>query len=258
MALDEKFFDSLNMELVKKKYYNAEKVNSLLADIRQRVGETNQENKLLKDQLGEMNSKKSEIGDLWLEAQGMSKEITGRANSKADKIVEAARKEAEEIIKCAQTRASEIMKKAAFEADDIVSRAKAEEREIMDRLSLLPDQQEHSVRCVEECMNKLKKFHLDAVDMLNDQWQLFLSGLYMPEAPEQDEDDFCGQEYKEPEKPVEFEEFAELEAVEEVPAPEDEAGPMPDESEDMFELPDLDAKLAAILAEMNAMDEERI
>ena len=44
----------------------------------------------------------------------------------------------------------------------------------------LPDQQEYAAKCVENCLNKLKKQHIEAIEMLNNEWQDFLCGL-MPE-----------------------------------------------------------------------------
>ena len=37
MALDKEFFDSVNIDVVKKKYYNANKVNALLSNIQQQA-----------------------------------------------------------------------------------------------------------------------------------------------------------------------------------------------------------------------------
>ena len=37
MALDKEFFDSVNIDVVKKKYYNANKVNALLGNIQQQA-----------------------------------------------------------------------------------------------------------------------------------------------------------------------------------------------------------------------------
>ena len=81
MTLDEKYFDSLNVEVIKKKYYDASRINFLLEDIRQRAEELTQENKRLKEQVYELSGKKCEIGELLLEAQSTAKEITTLASS---------------------------------------------------------------------------------------------------------------------------------------------------------------------------------
>lgn len=252
MTLDEKYFDSLNVEVIKKKYYDASRINFLLEDIRQRAEELTQENKRLKEQVYELSGKKCEIGELLLEAQSTAKEITTRANGKADTIVKAARKEADEILSSARTRASEITKKAAFDANNIVNEAKAEEKKIMDRLSMVPDQQEYAAHCVEDCLNKLKAYHLDAVDMLNQQWQGFLSGLYMPETPKPEEEP-CVQESRKSESAEKPEKTEETQVSYEMPYTETEAAA--DDADALFEFPDLEEKISAILTEMNAMED---
>lgn len=50
MALDKEFFDSVNIDVVKKKYYNANKVNALLSNIQQQAETMGQENELLRTQ----------------------------------------------------------------------------------------------------------------------------------------------------------------------------------------------------------------
>ena len=140
MALDKEFFDSVNIDVVKKKYYNANKVNALLGNIQQQAETMGQENELLRTQLEALNGQKSEIGDTLLSARALAK-----------KIEDQARAQAEETIRQAQELAQS-----------------------------LPDQQEYAAKCVENCLNKLKKQHIEAIEMLNNEWQDFLCGL-MPE-----------------------------------------------------------------------------
>ena len=72
MALDKEFFDSVNIDVVKKKYYNANKVNALLGNIQQQAETMGQENELLRTQLEALNGQKSEIGDTLLSARASS------------------------------------------------------------------------------------------------------------------------------------------------------------------------------------------
>ena len=140
MALDKEFFDSVNIDVVKKKYYNANKVNALLGNIQQQAETMGQENELLRTQLS--------------------------ARALAKKIEDQARAQAEETIRQAQEK-----------ADAIVREAEHKRRELAQSL---PDQQEYAAKCVENCLNKLKKQHIEAIEMLNNEWQDFLCGL-MPE-----------------------------------------------------------------------------
>lgn len=69
MALDREYFDSISIELVKKKYYNANKVNAVFDEIRDQAIALSEENKALKKQLEGLNSKKAEIGEAVMSAQ---------------------------------------------------------------------------------------------------------------------------------------------------------------------------------------------
>lgn len=276
MALDELLFEFANLDVIKKRYYDANKVNSLLNNIKRSAEETNKENKRLKEQLDELNGKRTQIADMLLEAQTMSKEIAGKASTRADKLMKEAQKEADGIVDRAQIRANEIVKKANAEAARIMDEANAEAKKAEEKLAMLPNQQEYTANCVEECFHKLKNFHLEAVDMLNDQWQSFLCGLYMPEEQRKDaaasETSAADEDYlpsmapengAEPEMGSGFdnlflrpEEEYELENAAEPEEESDGEDMLPGEAaEEMLDLAELESKLSAIAAEMNAMSD---
>ena len=48
MALDQDYFDLIHIEVVKKKYYNANKVEAVFADIRRQAQELTEENAALR------------------------------------------------------------------------------------------------------------------------------------------------------------------------------------------------------------------
>ena len=87
MALDQEYFDSIQIDVVKKKYYNANKVNALLADIRAQAQALELENQALRAQLGEFSQRKDEIGDTLLTAQAAARDIIGKAQAQAARIV---------------------------------------------------------------------------------------------------------------------------------------------------------------------------
>ena len=97
MALDKEFFDSVNIDVVKKKYYNANKVNALLDEIRSRAGELSAENAALREQLSLLNRQKSDIGDTLMSAQALAKQIVEQANAKAEAIIREAELRGREI-----------------------------------------------------------------------------------------------------------------------------------------------------------------
>lgn len=147
MALDNEYFDNINIEVVKKKYYNANKVGALLDDIRAQANALRMENNLLREQLQQLNSQKSEIGDTLMSAQSLAKQIIDQANAKA----------------------AEIIKNAEKERDALRTEGSA--------------QQEYAVRYVEQCFAELKQEHERSIEALNDRWQKFLCGLVPEEKP---------------------------------------------------------------------------
>lgn len=146
MALDQEFFDSIQIDVVKKKYYNANKVNALLADIRAQAQSLEAENQVLRAQLGEFSQRKDEIGDTLLTAQAAARDIVAKARAQAGRILADAQRQREEI------------------------------------LSGATDQQEYAAACVERTFDKLKQQQLANIEMLNGLWQEFLCGL-APEPP---------------------------------------------------------------------------
>lgn len=161
MALDNEFFDSISIDVVKKKYYNANKVHALLDDIRAQAAALNAENAALKEQLSRLNGQKSEIGDTLMSAQAIAKQIVERANA-----------EAAEIVRAAEGRRAEL-EAVSFR------------------------QQEYAAKCVEECFAKVKRQHMECIETLNTEWQNFLCGLIPEDEAEPDEEPVRREEVRE-------------------------------------------------------------
>ena len=141
MALDKEFFDSINIELVKKKYYNANKVNAVLEDIRAQAVALSEENQTLRKQLEAYNGQKAELGDAVMSARTVYKEIVDMANS------------------CAAT----IIKDAQHKHDEM-----CEENVRM---------QDYAVKRVGDCMEKLRVQTQQTLELINSEWQSFLCDL---------------------------------------------------------------------------------
>lgn len=148
MALDAEYFDSIYIDVVKKKYYNANKVRAVFEDIRRQAEELNEENATLRRQLSVLNGRKVEIGDAVLSAQAIYQEIIDRANARADAIVADARRRSAEIL--------------------------AERQQ----------QQDYAVQRVEAAFDRMKQQHLASIEAINAEWQDFLCGLYPEETEE--------------------------------------------------------------------------
>ncbi len=147
MALNKEYFESIDINIVRQKYYNANKVNSLLEDIRRQAEAMEEENRQLKEQLADMGLGKTEIGDTLLTAQAAARDIVAKAKIQAAKIVAEARQQREDI------------------------------------LSGVVDQQEYAADCVRKAFDKIVHQQLESIELLNGMWQEFLCGL-ITEGPE--------------------------------------------------------------------------
>ena len=104
MALDQKYFDDINIDVVKKKYYNANKVNAVLEDIREQALRLEEENRNLREQLESLSSRKEEIGDAILSAKTVSQQIISDACVQSEKLLDDSRLKAKQIIAAAQEK----------------------------------------------------------------------------------------------------------------------------------------------------------
>lgn len=152
MALDQKYFDSIGIDVVKKKYYNANKVNAVLEDIRSQALRIEEENRSLREQLEALSSRKEEIGDAILSAKTVSQEIISDACAQSEQMLEESREKAKSIIAAAQERRRQILAEAA-------------------------ERQEYCVRQAEKLYSGLRERQLEILDSLDDDWQSFLCGL---------------------------------------------------------------------------------
>lgn len=147
MALNSEYFDAIHIEVVKKKYYNANKVEAVLADIRRQAEEMNAENERMHSALSALADRRVELGDAMLSAQGVYRGIIEKANARADEIVADAERKAAALVEETQR------------------------------------QQDEAVQRVERLFGTMKEQHLAAIDALNREWQAYLCGLYAEEAP---------------------------------------------------------------------------
>lgn len=141
MPLDREYFDSISIELVKKKYYNANKVNAVFDEIRDQAIALSEENKALKKQLEGLNSKKAEIGEAVMSAQSLYKDIVDKANASAAGIIKEAQDKRDQML-----------------AED-------------------SHWQEYAVKRVGACIAKLREQQQKTIELINSEWQSFLCDL---------------------------------------------------------------------------------
>ena len=150
MALDREFFDSINIGATEKKYYDADKVNALLEDIRTQALALQEENERLRAQV---------------------------------RLLSAEQPETEERIRSAEAKARQIIAQARRRAEEITREAESRGRSSADEAA-----QQHALQCVEKCLFALRQRELDTLDLINSSWQEFLIGL-MPEEDDPSEPD---------------------------------------------------------------------
>ncbi len=142
MALDQEYFDAIHIDVVKKKYYNAGKVEAVLEDIRQQAAALTEENRRLHDLL--------ETGD-------------------------GVMAEAEATLHDARLAAQKILDRAKQQAALLLTQAQAEAQR---QQQLSTARQDLAVRQVTDCLSRVRQMQLDAIEDLDAQWRALLCGLY--------------------------------------------------------------------------------
>ena len=114
----------------------------------------------------------TEMGDMLLSARSISRQMVARARDQAEQILSAAREQAAQIVREAEQEAAQIRHSAEAEAAVPSGQVSAE-------------MQEYAIHCVEACMTRLRQHQIEAIDLINEQWQQFLCGVMLPgsEAP---------------------------------------------------------------------------
>lgn len=104
MSVTKEYLDGISFEVVKQKYYNANKVNACLDELIRGVKELIDENEQLRSAYAEVAAARTEIGDTLLSAKQIAAAIVSEANDEAQsirdeaqKLLDDAAKEAEEL-----------------------------------------------------------------------------------------------------------------------------------------------------------------
>ena len=151
MALDKEYFDAIHIDVVKKKYYNANKVEAVFEDIRRQAAALTEENEQLRQALAARDGHREELREAVVSAQSIYQRIIEKAQLRANAMLAQARQESEEI-----RRRSEA-------------------------------QQDLAVKQVEVCLSRVRQLQEDAIEEINSQWQNFLIGLYPEDEPAAEE-----------------------------------------------------------------------
>ena len=141
MALDQEFFDSIQIDIVKKKYYNANKVNAVFDEIRSQAQELITENERLRAALNSRDAEYDSARKKLLSLQEVYRATMDKAYERADKVLREANDRAEKLI------------------------SDAEEKNT------------RSERLVKECFDRIRRSEEDNLKYLNSQLQCFLKGI---------------------------------------------------------------------------------
>lgn len=97
MSVTMDFFNDISFEIAKQKYYNANKVDAKMVEIKAAVQELLDENERLRAELDEIGTSRERMAQLVVSAQERAEKIEDEAKQQAREIVENARAEAESL-----------------------------------------------------------------------------------------------------------------------------------------------------------------
>ena len=160
-TLDRYYFNSLNLEPIRRKYYEMATVDSVLLDIRTKAEALNKENDELRDQIKAKD----------LELQSLREQV--RENEKV-------KNELNEAILEARSTYRGILDKANEEAAGIRIEAMEEKQAMEERTRR---RQEYTVEKISEIYERMKESHIAQIEQLNMMFQQFLCGLEEEDAP---------------------------------------------------------------------------
>lgn len=98
MSVTMDFFNDISFDIAKQKYYNANKVDAKMAEIKAAAREIIEENEHLRSELEQINASKEKMAQLLLEVQKRAESVEADAKRRAEEIIDDARHEAEGII----------------------------------------------------------------------------------------------------------------------------------------------------------------
>ena len=98
MSLTMEFFDGITFDIAKQKYYNANKVDARMEEIKAAFAELIEENNELRRQINDVGLSKERVAELIMGAQAKADEMIKDANAKAEEIISKAKLDADGIV----------------------------------------------------------------------------------------------------------------------------------------------------------------
>ena len=98
MSVTMEFFDGITFDIAKQKYYNANKVDARMEEIKAAFAELIEENNELRRQIDDVGLSKERVAELIMGAQAKADEMIKDANAKAEEIINKAKLDADGIV----------------------------------------------------------------------------------------------------------------------------------------------------------------
>lgn len=98
MSVTMEFFDGITFDIAKQKYYNANKVDARMEEIKAAFAELIEENNELRRQIDDVGLSKDRVAELIMGAQAKADEMIKDANAKAEEIINKAKLDADGIV----------------------------------------------------------------------------------------------------------------------------------------------------------------
>ena len=98
MSVTMEFFDGITFDIAKQKYYNANKVDARMEEIKAAFAELIEENNELRRQINDVGLSKERVAELIMGAQAQADEMIKDANAKAEEIINKAKLDADGIV----------------------------------------------------------------------------------------------------------------------------------------------------------------
>ena len=98
MSVTMEFFDGITFDIAKQKYYNANKVDARMEEIKAEFAELIEENNELRRQINDVGLSKERVAELIMGAQAKADEMIKDANAKAEEIINKAKLDADGIV----------------------------------------------------------------------------------------------------------------------------------------------------------------
>ena len=98
MSVTMEFFDGITFDIAKQKYYNANKVDARMEEIKAAFAELIEENNELRRQINDVGLSKERVAELIMGAQAKADDMIKDANAKAEEIISKAKLDADGIV----------------------------------------------------------------------------------------------------------------------------------------------------------------